>query len=179
VDEDDNAFLMDVPGPLGALLGIRIDEWDTAEADVVNPVRLGHLEVPARLIFEIVIPQGAETVGTYQADFYAGTPAVTPNCVGDGDAWYVATDLDQEGISWIVRQVLQRHDLCGPYPDRPGLETARRIFRDGRELLFLLNDGSEPVQVTAMQDAIDLLTGSPVERGQPIHLDAHGVVILQ
>jgi beta-galactosidase len=179
VDEDDNAFLTDVPGPLGALLGIRIDEWDAREPDVVNPVRLGDLEVPARLIFEIVIPQGAETVGTYQADFYAGAPAVTRNRVGDGDAWYVGTDLDQEGVSWIVRQILQRHDLCGPYPDVPGLETARRIGRDGCQLLFLLNHGSEPVQVTARQDAIDLLTGSPVERGQPIRLDAHGVAILQ
>ncbi|MEU7973012.1 beta-galactosidase trimerization domain-containing protein, partial [Micromonospora sp. NPDC049089] len=29
------------------------------------------------MLFELVIPQGAQVVGTYQADFYAGTPAVT------------------------------------------------------------------------------------------------------
>jgi beta-galactosidase len=179
VDEDDNAFLMDVPGPLGALLGIRIDEWDAREAGFVNPVRLGDLEVPARLVFEIVIPQGAETVGTYQADFYAGTPAVTRNAVGDGDAWYVATGLDQQGVSWVVRRVLDRHDLRGPYPDVPGLETARRVTPDGRRLLFLLNHGSEPVEVTAREDAVDLLAGVRVTRGQPIVLDPYGVAVLQ
>jgi beta-galactosidase len=179
VDEDDNAFLMDVPGPLGALLGIRIDEWDAREAEVVNPVRLGDVEVPARLVFEIVIPQGAETVGTYQADFYAGTPAVTRNVVGDGDAWYVATALDQEGVSLVVQQILDRHGLRGPYPDVAGLETARRVAPDGRCLLFLLNHGSEPLQVIAGEDAVDLLTGVRLERGQPIHLDPYGVAVLQ
>lgn len=39
-DENNNAFLMDVPGPLGPLLGVRVDEWDARAPDVVNPVRL-------------------------------------------------------------------------------------------------------------------------------------------
>jgi beta-galactosidase len=179
VDEDDNAFLADVPGPLGALLGIRIDEWDAREADFVNPVRLGDLEVPARLVFEIVIPQGAETVGTYADDFYAGTPAVTRNAVGDGDAWYVATGLDHEGVGWVVRRILDRHGLHGPYPYVAGLETARRTTPDGRRLLFLLNHGAAAVEVTAAEDAVDLLTGAQVSRGQPVRLDPCGVAVLQ
>ena len=43
VDGDDNAFLADVPGPLGPLLGIRVDEWDARGPEFVNPVRLGAL----------------------------------------------------------------------------------------------------------------------------------------
>jgi beta-galactosidase len=179
VDEDDNAFLADVPGPLGTLLGLRIDEWDAREADFVNPVRLGELEVPARLVFEIVIPQGAETVGTYQADFYAGTPAVTRNAVGDGDAWYVATGLEQAGVDWVVRRILDRHGLHGPHPYVPGLETARRTTPDGRRLLFLLNHGSAPVEVGASGDAVDLLTGGQVSRGERIRLEPYGVAVLQ
>src|SRR5581483_11687822 len=74
VDEHDNAYLMDVPGPLGRLMGVRVDEWDAREPSFVNPVCLGDsLEVEARLVFELVIPQGAEVLGTYRADFYAGT----------------------------------------------------------------------------------------------------------
>ena len=88
-DEDDNAFLADVPGPLAPLLGIRIDEWDARPPDVVNPVLLGTgpdaVQVAARLVFELVLPRGAETVGTYQEDFYAGTPAVTRHRFGTGE----------------------------------------------------------------------------------------------
>jgi len=183
VDEDDNAFLMDVPGPLGALMGVRVDEWDARGPEVVNPVRLRagteRLDAEARLVFELVIAQGAEVIGEYQADFYAGTPAVTRNAFGAGVGWYVGTGLDQRGVSWVIRQVLERHDLYGPYPDVPDLETAVRVAPDGTRLLFLLNHGTEPAELTAREPGVDLLTGDRVEPGQPITVDAVGVMVLR
>lgn len=183
VDEHDNAFLMDVPGPLGPLMGVRVDEWDAREPDVVNPVRLtagdSALEVESRLVFELVIPQGAEVVGTYQADFYAGTPAVTRNAFGAGAGWYVAAGLDQAGVTWVVRQVLARHDLLGPYSEVADLETAVRVAPDGTRLLFLLNHRAEPVEVPARTAGVDLLTGARVTPGAPIRLDARGVLVLR
>jgi beta-galactosidase len=183
VDEDDNAFLTDVPGPLGPLMGVRVDEWDARGAEFVNPVRLAagdsRLEVESRLLFEIVIPQGADVVGTYQADFYAGTPAVTRNAFGAGQGWYVAAGLDQAGVSWVIRRVLDRHDLYGPYPDVPDLETAVRVTRDGTRVLFLLNHRAEPVEVPARGGGVDLLTGVRLEEGQPISLEPRGVMVLR
>ncbi|WCN79117.1 beta-galactosidase [Micromonospora sp. LH3U1] len=183
VDENDQAFLMDVPGPLGQLMGVRVDEWDARGPEVVNPVRLGddadQVDVEARLLFELVIPQGAEVVGTYQADFYAGTPAVTRNSFGAGDGWYVAAGLDQAGVSWVVRQVLARHDVLGPYPDTPDLESAVRVAPDGSRLLFLLNHRAEPVEVTARSRGVDLLTGDRTAEGSSLRLPAYGVVVLR
>ncbi|MEJ3746163.1 beta-galactosidase [Actinomycetes bacterium KLBMP 9797] len=179
VDEDDNAFLMDVPGPLGPLMGVRVDEWDAREPSVVNRVRLSSLDVAARLLFELVIPQGAEVVGTYQDDFYAGTPAVTRNAFGAGHGWYVAAGLDQDGVGWVVRQVLERHGLLGPYPDVPDLETATRVAPDGTRLLFLLNHRAEPVEVPARASGTDLLTGAAVEHGTPLTLPPYGVLLLR
>ncbi|GAA4697422.1 beta-galactosidase [Phytohabitans rumicis] len=179
VDEDDNAFLMDVPGPLGALMGVRVDEWDARDQEFVNPVRLGDQTVESRLLFELVIPQGAEVVGTYQADFYAGTPAVTRNAFGAGHGWYVAAGLDQAGVSWVLRQVLDRHELYGPYPEVPDLETAVRVAPDGTRLLFLLNHNAEPVSLTARFDGVDLLTGTTVQSGQMLHMEARGVMVVR
>lgn len=182
VDEDDNAFLMDVPGPLGPLMGVRIDEWDARDPAFVNPVRLragtGPVDVEARLLFELVIPQGAEVVGTYQADFYAGTPAVTRNRFGAGHGWYVAAGLDQRGVSWVIRQVLAAHDIELRYPDLPELETAVRVAPDGAALLFLLNHGDEAVAVAASHDGTDLLTGDRIRLGERISLAPRGVMIL-
>jgi beta-galactosidase len=176
VDENDNAFLMDVPGPLGPLMGVRVDEWDAREPDMVNPVRFGDgTRVEARLLFEIVIPQGAETMGVYEADFYAGTPAVTRNAFGGGFGWYVAAGLDAAGVSWVIRRVLDHHGLIGPYP---GLETATRVTPSGDTLLFLLNHGSHPVPATAHAAGVDLLTGQRFEAGSPLKLDPHGVMVL-
>ena len=183
VDEDANAFLMDVPGPLGRVMGVRVDEWDAREAEVVNPVRLGagddRLEVESRLLFELVIPRGAEVVGTYGADFYAGTPAVTRNRFGRGWGWYVATDLDQRGVSWVVGRVLAEQGLAGRCPGVPDLETAARVAPDGTRLLFLLNHAAEPVEVEACAGGVDLLTGELVGKGQRLRLEPYGVVVLR
>jgi beta-galactosidase len=180
VDEHVNAFLMDVPGPLGPLMGVRVDEWDAREPSCVNRVRLdGRVVVDGRLIFELVIPSSADVVGVYLDDFYAGTPAVTRNAFGAGHGWYVATGLDQAGVSWVIRQVLDRHDLCGPYPDVSDLESAVRETPDGTRVLFLLNHRPDAVEVTADRRGVDLLTGARVERGQPITLEPRGVVLLR
>ncbi|CAG6398364.1 beta-galactosidase [Streptomyces cocklensis] len=181
VDESDNAFLMDVPGPLGPLMGIRIDEWDARGPEFANPVRFadGSPEVEARLLFELVIPQGAEVVGTYQADFYAGSPAVTRNSFGAGHGWYVAAGLDQAGVGRVVRQVLDTHGITGRYPELPGLETAARVAPDGTRLLFLLNHAAEPVEVPAGAGGLDLLTGERIDPGRPFGLDPYGVRVLR
>ncbi|WBB53470.1 beta-galactosidase [Verrucosispora sp. WMMD573] len=183
VDVDGNAFLADVPGPLAPLTGVRVDEWDARGAEVVNPVRLGtgagELEVDSRLVFELIIPQGADVVGSYRADWYAGTPAVTRNTYGAGHGWYVGTALDQRGVSWVVRQVLDRHGLAGRYPGVPGLETAARVTGDGTRLLFLLNHGTDAVEVPATVSGVDLLTGARVEVGDPLRLDPADVLVLR
>jgi beta-galactosidase len=178
VDENDNAFLADVPGPLAPLMGIRVDEWDARPSDVVNPVRLDDgLVVESRLLFEIVIPQGAAVVGTYGADWYAGTPAVTRNAFGAGAGWYVAAGLDQDGVSCVVRRVLDRHGLVGPYADVEDLETAVRVTPSGQRVRFLLNHRSSPVAVTLHCGGVDLLTGDKVQSGQTLDLPPYGVLV--
>ncbi|MFE1941999.1 beta-galactosidase [Streptomyces massasporeus] len=177
VDEHDRAFLTDVPGPLAPLMGVRVDEWDARPPQFAQPVP--ELGTEARLVFEIVLPRGAEPVATYGTDFYAGTPAVTRNRYGDGEGWYVATALDQPGIDEVVRRILTRHDLLGPYADHPAVETATRVAPDGTRLLFLLNHSPEPARLTAHTTATDLLTGKRVDQGEPLVLDPFGVAILQ
>ncbi|WP_338702322.1 beta-galactosidase [Streptomyces sp. Q6] len=180
-DEHDRAFLTDVPGPLGPLMGVRVDEWDTRPADVTHPVRLGDLDSAARLVFEIVIPRGAEPVGTYTSDFYAGTPAVTRNRFGGrgGEGWYVATHLDEAGTEWVVRRILDRHGLVGPYAAHAGVETATRVAPNGDRLLFLLNHSTQTRELSAHAAATDLLTGKRVEREDPLVLDPLGVAVLR
>ncbi|WP_436535736.1 beta-galactosidase [Actinoplanes sp. HUAS TT8] len=173
VDENDQAFLADVPGPLGELTGVRVDEWDARPAGVVNPVDFGDLRCEGSLVFEIVIPRGARTVATYGADFYAGTPAVTRNTYGQGEAWYVATALDQAGVDRVVGQILDRHGLRGPYAGVPGLEAT-----DRGPVTFLLHHGSEPVEVSAPADATELITGVRITRGDPIRLAPGDVALL-
>jgi beta-galactosidase len=177
VDEHDRAFLADVPGPLAALMGVRVDEWDARPPEFVQPIP--ELSAEARLVFELVLPRGAETVATYGTDFYAGTPAVTRHEYGAGEAWYVATALDRQGVDRVVRRVLDRHGLLGPYAGHPAVETAHRVAPDGTRLLFLLNHAQEAVHLTAHATATDLLTGRRTEEGAALTLDPLGTAALR
>jgi len=185
VDEHDNAFLADVPGPLARLTGVRVDETDAQPPHVTNPVRLvdaqgagADVASASHTVFDLVLPQGAEVVGTYGADFYAGTAAVTRNRFGQGEAWYLGTCLDGEGLDWVMRRVLARHGLVGPYADAPGLEHAVREV-DGRRYEFLLHHGEKAVDVQAHTDGVDLLTGRRVTRGETLTVEPTDVLVLE
>jgi beta-galactosidase len=187
VDEDDNAFLMDVPGPLASLFGVRVEETDAQPPEVVNPVHLADPDgvgpegtiSEGRLVFELLVREGAEVVGTYGTDFYAGTPAVTRHRPGGrGEAWYVGTALDDAGVAWVVRQVIDRHGLAGPYADIEDLELAVRE-RDGVRTGFVLHHGEKPLEVPAWAAGTELLTGRRVTAGEVLHLEPTDVMVLR
>lgn len=129
-DESARAFLMDAPGPFGDLFGVRVEETDSAAPGDDNEVSLTWSGDPtpstASLVFELLVPEGAEVVGTYQRDFYADRAAVTRHRIGEGEAWYVGTDLDASGLDRILRTILDRHDLVGPHADDPDIEVVDR-----------------------------------------------------
>ncbi|WP_108718206.1 beta-galactosidase [Miniimonas sp. S16] len=192
VDEDDRRFLADVPGPLGALAGVRVAETDAAEPDVVNPVIFegtapdgaAPRTVDARLLFEVLVPEGAEVVARYGADFYAGEPAVTRRRVdgahgSTGEVWYLGTELAQEGLAHVVRTALARHDLLGPYADVTGLELATRVAPSGTVVDFLLHHGGAPVTVALHAGGEDLLTGRTYAAGEQVTFAPTDVVVLR
>ncbi|MCS7479226.1 beta-galactosidase [Umezawaea endophytica] len=180
VDEDDNAFLADVPGPFAGLFGLRVDETDAQRPDVVNPVALGEVEHDARHVFEVIVPEpSTEVLGTYGADFYAGTPAVTRAARGRGSAWYVGTLLDDPGVAAVVRSVLDEHGLAGPLADVPDVEVAERVTAEGARHLFLLNHGGSQVTVPCPADGVDLLRGTAHAAGDDLELAPAAVVLLR
>jgi beta-galactosidase len=178
VDEDDNAFLTDVPGPFASLLGLRVEETDAQQPDVVNPVTLFGTEYEGRHVFEVVIPDDAEVLGTYGADFYAGTPAVTRAARGRGSAWYVATLLDDAGVATVVRKALDEHGLIGPLADVPDVEVTERVSPDGTRHLFVLNHG-EARTVECPADGTNLLDGRALRAGDAVDLPPAAVLVIR
>jgi beta-galactosidase len=183
VDEDDNAFLSDAPGAFGSLLGLRIDETDAQPPDVTNPVTFtdGGGVAQGRHVFEVLVPtSGAlEVCGTYSADFYTGTPAVTRTARGRGGAWYVGTLLDDPGVSAVVRAVLGEHGLAGPLADVPEVEVTERVSPDGSRYVFILHHSDIVRIVPAPVDGTDLLSGRELRAGDPLELAPSAVLVIR
>lgn len=164
VDSRTHARLGGYPaGPLREALGIRVEEY--------RPLR--HEE---RIVLsdsshgtvwsESVRAQGAETVAAYTHGALAGSPALTRNHCGAGDAWYLSTRLDDADYTALLSRLL---DSAGAGPILPGLpsgvEVVVRQGEDGRRWHFVLNHRAEPVSLP--DTAHDVLTGGPVRELPP------------
>ncbi|MBZ2198240.1 beta-galactosidase [Occultella gossypii] len=193
VDSDDNAFLGDDPAGFTSLFGVRVAETDAQPTDVANPVTLtdpdggGSLTADGRLVMEVLVPEGADVIGTYGADFYVGEPAVTRYRPGtaagggagrSGEAWYVGTQLAADGVAWVVQAALARYGLLGPHPDVADLEVCVRE-RDGVRHTFVLWHGDAPVEVPAHVAGTDVLTGRVITVGETLRLAPKDVLVIR
>lgn len=146
-DENDLCFLGGVPGPLRELLGIWSEEVDALYAGESNRLEItsersrGLSGSYSTAIFsELVHAEGAEVLGVYRDDFYAGMPALTVNEFGAGQAYYVASRNEDTFLMdltrGLVRSLSIERALEADLPQ--GVSVARRVKND-REFLFIQN----------------------------------------
>jgi beta-galactosidase len=183
VDENTNAFLRDAPGPLAPLFGVRVEETDSLPADSVNRISLTGAGVTgvvkSHSVFEVLVAEGAEIVGTYGDDFYAGRAAITRRAsAAGGSAWYIGTLLEVDGLTAILRAVLAEHHLIGPYSDEPELEYSVREGESGR-ISFLLNHADAAVTVQVHTSGTDLLTDTAIAVGESMTIQPKDVVVIR
>jgi beta-galactosidase len=175
VDETDLAF-EGYPGPLRPLLGIWIEEIDALYEGQVNHIVSSKRSDECSRLCEIVRPEGAEVMATFGDDFYAGSPAVTRNRVGRGQAYYIATDAGEAFLDGFYGSLLDEHGIRPPLHTPPGVEVAERTAADGRRLLFVLNHNAVGVRVHLSSSFQNLLTDAPTSG--TLELRATDVAIL-
>lgn len=170
VNESDLCYLGGFPGPLRPLLGIWSEEIDSLTDEEFNGVRgirgneLG-LSGPyqARELCEHIHLEGATALASYESDFYAGTPAVTVNRVGQGKAWYIASRNDLSFHRDFYGALIKQLELPRALPIElpPGVVVQRRT--DGEQaFLFVQNFTGQTQQVLLPAGLSDLIDGTPM-----------------
>lgn len=178
-DETDLAF-EGYPGPLRDLLGLWIEEIDALYPEQQNRIVMadGSGNYTCANLCEIVRCTTADVLATFGNDFYAGGPAVTENSVGQGRAYYIATDAEARFLDDFYGRLLQAQNIA-PLLDAPaGVEVALRET-DQRRLLFVLNHNADAAQVAlpAAQHFYDHLSERQVDG--MLELPAYGVSLLE
>ncbi|WP_375492884.1 beta-galactosidase [uncultured Jatrophihabitans sp.] len=173
VDEHDHVRLGGYPGALRDLLGVRVEEFFPLAADE-------HVLLSAfgsgRVWSELGATAGADVLASYAEGPVAGSPAVTRRVVGDGQAWYVGTSLDDRGLDDLVGQLLVAagvEPVVSGLP--PGVEAVRRVGESGR-FLFLVNHSGDDVPVP-LSSGVELLTGRSLGDGMVV--PAGGVAVVR
>ena len=160
-----------LPGYLRELLGITIPEYDPLMADTVslhwlNTDVYGTARLWADLI-EIDAPT-CEALAYFASDFYAGTPAVTANRYGQGEAIYVGTEPDDRLLDCLVEYLSEQTDLGSLGTTAAGVELVERQTATKR-FLFCLNHSGETLQLDLDPAWKPYLTGNEADH----ELDAY------
>ncbi|HEV7185301.1 MAG: beta-galactosidase [Actinomycetales bacterium] len=155
VDENDAVHPGGFPGPLGAPLGLTIDEllpFSAGERAALDSGGTGSMWA------DDIRLGSATTVLSFTEGRAAGMPAVTRNEFGLGTAWYVATNPDADTHRALLRKVLGEAAI--PYDITPtGLEVVERST-DQEVFRVLINHTDEDIELDARGE--ELLTGEVV-----------------
>jgi beta-galactosidase len=183
VDENDLVVMGGYPGQLRQLLGIWAEETDALFPDMKNSIIINrpfgnlHGQYQCGLLCDIVHLEGAQALGAYGSDFYAGMPAITVNDFGSGKAYYVASDPEDAFVKEFVRYICDQKSIK-PIMDVPAnVEVTQRI-KDNTVFIFILNHNEHAVMVDlGPQVQHELLSDKYLSGASAI--PARGVFILE
>ena len=163
VNENTLAYLGGFPGAgLGEVFGLYAEELDTLYPTDSNAVLMkdGNKAL-VKDYCELIKLTGAEVLGTYESDFYAGMPAVTVHSYGNGKAYYIGTRMEEEDLIKFFTPIWSE---CGikekELPE--GVEYLTRTAEDGSTFDFYVNYNAMPVTVQLSKDGTNLLNGEAV-----------------
>lgn len=160
VGQSDNVHLGGYPGPLRRLCGIWAEEIDALAPEQSNAVKFADgREHQCGLLCDLVHLEGAESLGSYAEDFYAGYPAVTRNAFGKGAAYYVATQLEADGLAAVMDRATGEAGIKPTIDEPTKLEVTRRSGKNG-DFYFVMNLGGEEQPLPSrFAGKTDILTG--------------------
>jgi beta-galactosidase len=177
VDFNDHVRPGHMPIPFCEMLGLWVEEFNAYAQGQGNMVEAGNGQsYPCELWSDIIHTTGAEVLGQYREDYFAGTPAITRHHFGKGTSFYLGTSLAREGLAWLLELA------CGEAGVQPILNAPRDVEVTSRydgihTWLFVLNHADEEVQIQLPADGTDLISDSPVET--MLRLGPQGVAIVQ
>lgn len=155
VDENERVRPGGYPGAFRELLGIRSEEF--FPLDPAHPLTLDNGSL-ASLWSEAIRLTTAEAMLSFATGHHVGSPAVTRNRFGAGEAWYAGTVLDGD----VLKDLLLRAAVTAGVriPDvQSGLESVTRRG-SGHEYVFLINHSTEDRKHRV--SGVELLTSEAV-----------------
>ena len=120
--------------------------------------------------------EGAETLGIYGDDFYAGEPCFTVNKYGKGKAYYLGTKPEDDCLQLIVQQIAKEAGVKSPLEVPEGVEVACRENENGK-FAFILNHTLNEKRIMTPEGAT-ILVGTQ-ESEKELILQARDVAVLK
>lgn len=119
----------------------------------------------------------AHMAGRYCEDYKDGAGVISHNRYGEGDAWYLGTDLEEEILKKLLKTVsVEAGVICSPWKWSDQVEIVTRMDQE-HIYTFLFNFANEDVAVPVQMAAVHYMTGRPYQPGEV--LKRQGFMILE
>lgn len=133
---------MELPGRLGELAGIQVQDYDClleTEVEVIfkETKYKGHLWSDL-----MKITGEAEVLAAYKSEYYEGEPCVTKNSYGSGICYYIGTEPDERFMDAIAAYLAEEAGVEPLGSAESGVELATREKKN-RKWLFAMNHMAE------------------------------------
>jgi beta-galactosidase len=181
VNENDLVFQGGFPGPLRKLAGVWVEEIEAVHECGGNAVLVSQTELgvqaryAAETFFERIHAEGAETLASFERDFYVGMPALTRNRFGKGEAYYVACRTEDSFTVDLISGLAERVGLVRDWP----YELPEGVFvRVRGSYLFFINFTASEVSLHLGDGEFDNAETGERMSG-PLSLGPRGSVVLR
>lgn len=179
VEENSLCWLGGMPGgDLRKVFGVLTEEIDTLMPEEKNRVKLGcGREYEAIDYCEIIHAESAETMGEFEYDFYKGSPALTKNKYGKGEAYYIAFRDNGEFVNDFYEKLANDKGIKRNIESElPHGVTAQSRTDGENEYIFIQNYTPETVTVNV---GAGVIIPENEEINGELVLDGYGIKILK
>lgn len=150
-----------LPGLLQELTATDVPEYTFAgPADDLNYISWDDVLLEAPVFHDILSPltEEANVLGTYQSNYYKGSPGLIEHICGKGKTYYFGSCFSKE----TAKVFLEKLGIANPYGDIISLPEQCELAvreRAGEKYLFVLNYENEECEIVVQKDMTDLYTG--------------------
>ena len=160
VDTNDMCYLGGFPaGKLKEVFGIWAEETDSLPEGMKNSVLYNGKHYDVVQVCDLVHAQGAETLATYETDFYKGMASLTENSYGKGKAYYAAFRNDDDFRADFCGDLMEKFIIT---PDEPITLPAGVTMRKRGNTVFIMNFADEEKTVTLPKEYKNIVSGEAV-----------------
>ncbi len=134
VNENTLCYLGGFPGQgLTEVFGLYSEEIDTLYPGETNETLMSfnEQEYLVKLVdyCEVLKTSTAESMASYRKDFYAGSPVLTKNSFGMGQAWYLGARMEEAGRKELLKELCRQAGI-ETRSLLPGIEIHERVDGD-------------------------------------------------
>jgi len=167
VDKNFLAYLGGWPKALHDVYGVEFQETTTLYPKQHNHVAAFDKTYTVNDYADTVTVDTAQSLATYQDDFFAGSSALTKNICGKGTAYYVAARTEENFLEDFYDQLTDEFSLKPDLPIEKQGPTVSIQVREkaGQQFFFVINFSEKPATVTTTKSLTEVLSGQNVAAG--------------